>query len=171
MHNFKSHFQDFLAYCTRPVSVHLVMVSVSCSFSSFSVFLCSLKQQQNLMKIMFSWIHFPIWPYSPQNNEKLYFILVNCMGWQVWALCVWYDSVHVSVFILIDHLLCLCVCPDHGSPTTDGLGWHSRVAVCQENHQRDCRLAHVTTVSAGSLLVHVFTSAVFSHPCAVVSRP
>ena len=66
----------------RPVSVHLVMVSVSCSFSSFSVFLLSLKQQ-NLMKIMFSCIHFPIWPYFPKNNENLYFILVNCMGWQV----------------------------------------------------------------------------------------
>ena len=93
MHNFKSHFQwDFLAYCTRPVSVHLATASVSCSFNSFSIFLLSLKQQQNLMKIMFSCIHFPIWPYPPPpphthtpppNNEKLYFILVNCIGWQV----------------------------------------------------------------------------------------
>ena len=71
MHDFKSHFQrDFLAYCTRPVSVHLAMVSVSCLFNSFSIFLLSLKQQQNLMKIMFSCIHFPAWPYPPQNNEK-----------------------------------------------------------------------------------------------------
>ena len=85
MHDFKSHFHwDFLAYCTRPVSVHLATASVGCSFNSFSVFLLGLKQQQNLMKIMFSFIHFPIWPYSPQNNEKLYFILANCMGWQVW---------------------------------------------------------------------------------------
>ena len=65
------------------------MASVSCSFNSFSVFLLSLKQQQNLMKIMFSCIHFPTWPYPPphppknNNNEKLYFILVNYMGWQV----------------------------------------------------------------------------------------
>ena len=90
MHDFKSHFQqDFLAYCTRPISVHLVMASVGCLFNSFSIFLLSLKQQQNLMKIMF-WLY----PFSnmaisppppPPNNEKLYFILVNCMGWQVWG--------------------------------------------------------------------------------------
>ena len=67
MHNFKSHFQqDFLAYCTMPVSVHLAMACVHCSFDSFSIFLLSLKQHQNLMKIMFSSIHFPIRPYSPQ---------------------------------------------------------------------------------------------------------
>ena len=52
--------------------MHLAMASVSCSFNSFSIFLLRLKQQQNLMKIMFSCIHFPIWPYPPQNNEKLY---------------------------------------------------------------------------------------------------
>ena len=84
MHNFKSHFQwDFLAYCTKPVSLHLAMVCVGCSFDSFSIFLLSLKQQQNLMKIMFSCINFPIWPYPPQIMKKMYFILVNCMGWQV----------------------------------------------------------------------------------------
>ena len=84
MCDFKSHFwQDFLAYCPRPVSVHLVMVCVGCSFNSFSVFLLSLKQQQNLMKIMFSCIHFPVWPYPPKIMKKMYFIQVNCMGWQV----------------------------------------------------------------------------------------
>ena len=47
MHDFKSRFQQsFLAYCTRPVSVHLVMASVGCSFNSFSVFFLGLKQQQ-----------------------------------------------------------------------------------------------------------------------------
>ena len=67
MHNLKSHFQqDFLAYCTRPVSVHLAMVSVGCSFNSFSNFLFSLKQQQNLMKSVFSCIHFSLWPYPPK---------------------------------------------------------------------------------------------------------
>ena len=81
MHNFKSHFWwDFLAYCTRPASVHLVMAFIGCSFDSFSIFLLSLKQQQNLMKIKFSCIHFPVWPYPPQIMKKLYFILVNCMG-------------------------------------------------------------------------------------------
>ena len=84
MCNFKSHsWQDFLAYCTRPANVHLAMVCVSCSFNSFSIFWLSLKQQQNLMKIMFSCIHFPIWPYSPKIMIFYYFILVNCMGWQV----------------------------------------------------------------------------------------
>ena len=74
--------QDFLAYCTRPVSVHLAMVCVGCSFDSFSIFLLTLKQQQNLMVIMFSCVHFPIWPYPPKIFF-LYFILVNCMGWQI----------------------------------------------------------------------------------------
>ena len=65
--DFKSHFRwDFLAYCTRPVSVHLAMACVGCSFDSFSVFLLSLKPQQNLMKIMFSCIHFPLGPYPPK---------------------------------------------------------------------------------------------------------
>ena len=71
MHDFKSHFQqDFLAYCTRPVSVHLAIACVSCSFDSFSIFLLSLKQQQNLVKIMLPCIHFPVWPYPPQIMRK-----------------------------------------------------------------------------------------------------
>ena len=66
IHDFRSYFlQDFLAYCTRPVSVHLAMACVGCSFDSFSIFLLSLKQQ-NLMKIMFSCIRFQIWPYPPK---------------------------------------------------------------------------------------------------------
>ena len=46
--------------------MRLVMAFIGCSFDSFSVFLLSLKQQQNLMKIMFSCIHFPVWPYPPK---------------------------------------------------------------------------------------------------------
>ena len=80
-HDFKSHFQqDFSAYCTKPVSVHLAMPCIGCSFDSFSVFLLSLKQQQNLVKIMFSCIHFPIWPYPPKIMIFLNFIQVNCAG-------------------------------------------------------------------------------------------
>ena len=60
------------------------MACVSCSFNSFSIFLLSLKQQQNLMKIVFSCIHFPIWPHPPIIMKKLYFIVVNHIGWQVW---------------------------------------------------------------------------------------
>ena len=58
--------QDFLAYCTRPVSVHLAMACTGCSLDSFSVFWHSLKQRQNLMKIVFSCIHFPVRPYPPK---------------------------------------------------------------------------------------------------------
>ena len=73
MHNFKSHFWwDFLAYCTRPARVNLVMAFIGCLFDSFSVFLLNLKQQQNLMKIIFSCIHFPVWPYPPKTMKKLY---------------------------------------------------------------------------------------------------
>ena len=69
--DFKSYFQwDFLACCTRLVRVHLAMACVGCLFDSFSIFLLSLKQQQNLMKIMFSCIHFPIWPYPPKIMKK-----------------------------------------------------------------------------------------------------
>ena len=85
MHDFKSHFQDFLAYCTRPVSVHLAMASVGYSFNSFSIFVLSLKQQ-NLLKLCF-----PVWPYP------LYFILVNCMGWQV-CKCMFQNSSHTKHF-------------------------------------------------------------------------
>ena len=88
MRDFKSHFWwYFLAYCTRPVSVHLAMACVCCSFTSFSTFLLSVtvKQQQNLMKIMFSCIHLPVWPYPPKIMKKMYFILVNCIGWQVFS--------------------------------------------------------------------------------------
>ena len=98
MHNFRSHFQwDFLACCTRRVRVRLAMACVGCSLNSFSVFLLSLKQEQNLMKIMFSCIHFPVWPYPPpppqimrekqqqqqQQQKQLYFILVKGTAWQV----------------------------------------------------------------------------------------
>ena len=86
MRDFKSHFwQDFLAYHTRPVSVYLAMACVSCLFDSFSVFLLSLKQRQNTMKIMFSCIHFLVWPYPPKIFFYFFiFLPVNCMGWQVW---------------------------------------------------------------------------------------
>ena len=62
-----------------PVSVLLAMECVGCSFDSFSVFLPSLKQQQNLMKIMFC-IHFPIWPYPPKNNEETVFYTGKLYG-------------------------------------------------------------------------------------------
>ena len=66
MHDFKSHFQqDFLAYCTRPVIVHLAMVYISAA--RLTLFqqqqMLSLKHQN--MKIMFSCIQFPVWPYPP----------------------------------------------------------------------------------------------------------
>ena len=59
------------------------MACVGCLFNSFSVFLLSLKQQQNVMKIVFSCIHFSNMAISPQNNEKKEkcFIPVNYMGW------------------------------------------------------------------------------------------
>ena len=115
------------------VSVHLAMVCVSCLFSSFSVFLLRLKQQQNLMKMMFACIHFPVWPYHPQIMKKLYFILVNCRGWKVcndtliqWALghrhigassvlcsivlCKWTNIYNISM-ALVFLLLCVPALP------------------------------------------------------------
>ena len=51
-----------LAYCTRRQSACIWRWRVSAAhyFDSFSIFLLSLKQQQNLMKVMFSCVHFPI---------------------------------------------------------------------------------------------------------------
>ena len=78
MHDFRSHFWwYYLAYCIRPVNVYLAMACVCCLFTSFSVFLLCVKQQQNLMKIMFSCIHFLVWPYLPQIMKKMYFIQHN----------------------------------------------------------------------------------------------
>ena len=71
--------QDFLAYCTRPVSVHLAMVCAGCSFNSFSVFLLGLKQQQNLIKIVFLY-PFSGMAISPQNNEKNVFYTGKLYG-------------------------------------------------------------------------------------------
>ena len=134
MHNFKSHFWwDFSAYCTRPVSVNLVMAFNGCSFDSFSIFLLSLKQQQKLMKIMFSCIHFPVWPYPPKIMKKLYFILGKLYGltgmWlhhdsQNWKLMLY--AVHMfhthqkqalwmSLHASISMLLCAAKTSQHGS--------------------------------------------------------
>ena len=73
--------QDLLAYCTRPVSVHLVMACTGCSFNSFCLFaqFKTTKSHEN---------HVFLYPFSsmaisPQNNDFfIYFILVSCMGWQ-----------------------------------------------------------------------------------------
>ena len=71
MHNLKSHFQqDFLAYCTRAVSVHLAMACVGCSFDSFSVFLLifytTTKSHENYVFLD----PFSKMTISPQNNER-----------------------------------------------------------------------------------------------------
>ena len=50
--------------------MNLVMAFIGCLFDSFSISLLSLKQQQNLMKILFSCIHFPVWPYPPKIMKK-----------------------------------------------------------------------------------------------------
>ena len=109
MRDFKSHFQpDFLAYCTRPVSVHLAMACVSCLLDSFSVFLLSLKQQQNLIKIMFSCIHFPMWPYPP----KLMIFLLFYTG-KLYGLTGMIITDDVIVIIYTENLVVIHVCVKH----------------------------------------------------------
>ena len=72
MRDFKPHFwSDFLAYCTRPVSVHLAMVCVSCSFDSFSIFSLSFKTTKFHENYVFLY-PFSSMAISSQNN---YFIL------------------------------------------------------------------------------------------------
>ena len=60
MRDFKSHFrQDFFGYCIgQSVCIWQWRTLAACSTVFQS--LLSLKQQQNLMKIMFSCIHFPV---------------------------------------------------------------------------------------------------------------
>ena len=91
------------------------MAYVGYSFNSFSVFLLSLKRQRNLMKMMFSCIHFPIWPYPPKIMKKLYFILVNCMGWQV---CCTHAAVACCCVVLnVPHCPCMRgKCHHHTTP-------------------------------------------------------
>ena len=64
--------QKLTHFGRRPVVALLSATgaSVGCSFDSFSIFLLSLKQQQNLLKIIFSCIHFAVWFPPPQNNGK-----------------------------------------------------------------------------------------------------
>ena len=70
MDDFRSHFQeDFLAYCTKPVRVHLAMPCIGCLFNSFSVFLLSLKQQ-NRTEIIFSLYSFSNTAISPPKYEQ-----------------------------------------------------------------------------------------------------
>ena len=85
-------FLSLLHYCARPVNVHLAMPCVSCLFDSFSVFLLCFTQQQNFMKIMFSCIHFPTWPYPPQIMKKTVFYTGKLYGLT--------GMVHVSTVIL-----------------------------------------------------------------------
>ena len=59
--------------------MHLAITCVCCSFDSFSIFLLSLKRQ-NLMKITFSCIHFPVWPYPPQIMKKNVFYTSKLYG-------------------------------------------------------------------------------------------
>ena len=72
MCDFKFHFlQDFLAYCTQPVSVHLAMACVGCLFKFFSLFaqFKSTKSHENYV-FLYPFFNMAI---SPQNNEKTVF--------------------------------------------------------------------------------------------------
>ena len=79
-HDFKSHrptrFLSLLHYASQGafgdgVCRLLIILTAFQSFCSVS-----LKQQQNLMKVMFSCVHFPIWPYPPKNNDLFYFSFI-----------------------------------------------------------------------------------------------
>ena len=56
------------------------MAYVGCSFNSFSVFLLSLKQKQNLMKITFFLYPFSNMAISPQNKEENVFYSSKLYG-------------------------------------------------------------------------------------------
>ena len=76
MRDFKSHFhQDFLAYCTRPVSMHLVIVCrlfIQQFFSLFAQFKTTKSHENYVFLYPFSNMTI-----SPQNNDFFFLILVN----------------------------------------------------------------------------------------------
>ena len=80
--DFKSHFRrDFLAYCTGPVSVHLVMVCVGCSFdnffsSLFAQFKTTTKSQANYV-FLYPFSNMAI---SSHNNAKTVFYTSKLYG-------------------------------------------------------------------------------------------
>ena len=84
------------------------MACVSCLLDSFSVFLLSLKQQQNLIKIMFSCIHFPMWPYPP----KLMIFLLFYTG-KLYGLTGMIITDDVIVIIYTENLVVIHVCVKH----------------------------------------------------------
>ena len=79
MHDFNSHFQqDFLAYFIRPVSVHLAMVSVGCSFNSvfnlFAQFKTKTKSHENYV-FLYPFSNMAISPPPPPPPP----IMKNCI--------------------------------------------------------------------------------------------
>ena len=87
-------FLSFLQYASQCAFGNGVCWLLVLQF--FSLF-ASLKQQQSLMKIMFSCIHLPVWPYPSKIMIFKICIPVNCMGWQVWLLYYYcYNLLYIS---------------------------------------------------------------------------
>ena len=81
MNNLKSHFWwDFLAYCTRPASVNLVMAFTGCSFNSFSIFFAQFKTTTKFHENYVFLYPFSSMAISPQNNEKHVFYTGKLYG-------------------------------------------------------------------------------------------
>ena len=79
--DFKSHFlRDFSAYCTQPVSVHLVMAFTGCSFNSFSIFFAQFKTTTKSHENYVFLYPFSSMAISPQNNEKHVFYTGKLYG-------------------------------------------------------------------------------------------
>ena len=88
---------QILACCTWSVSVHLAMVCWLLIRQFFNIFqfLLSLKQQQDLMKIMFSGINFHIWPYPPPPPPPMIYFI------SYW-LTVWVDRYEQCITIKLN---------------------------------------------------------------------
>ena len=81
MQDFKSHFrQDFLAYCTRPVSVHLAMACIGCSFNSYSVFFAQFKTTTKSHENYVFLYPFSSMAIYPQNNDFFKFYTGKLYG-------------------------------------------------------------------------------------------
>ena len=103
MHDFKSHFQqDFLSYCSRPVSVHLAMACVSCSFDSFSIFFAQLKTTAKSHENYAFLYPFSNMAISPQNNEKNVFYTGKLYGLTGMIMNAWHEKFS-SLFVCVPY--------------------------------------------------------------------
>ena len=108
MHDFKSRiWQDFVAYNTRPVSVHLAMAWVGCSFNSFHLFAQFKTTTKSHENCVFLYPFSNMAGSAQNNNKKLYFNFYTSKlyGLTGMGLCFWkWPILHAVIYCQIGEL-------------------------------------------------------------------